>query len=93
MFLIFELGEGVVGIEPEISLFGESLPMGIHHLGFPRRDLIFFIMHQVTNYLQEIAPDLCDRVELYSKRTLLFDEYDIEQEINSILSKRLVLFL
>lgn len=47
--------------------------------------------NEVTNYLQEIAPDLCDRVELYSKRTLLFDEYDIEQEINSILSKRVSL--
>ncbi|CAA2945088.1 ribonuclease E G, chloroplastic isoform X2 [Olea europaea subsp. europaea] len=42
----------------------------------------------VTNYLQEIAPDLCDRVELYSKRTPLFNEYGLEEEINSILSKR-----
>lgn len=43
---------------------------------------------QVTNYLQEIAPDLCDRVELYSKSTPLFDEYKIEEEIDNILSKR-----
>lgn len=47
--------------------------------------------NEVTNYLQDIAPDLCDRIELYSKRTPLFDEYDIEQEINSILSKRVPL--
>ncbi|KAL2462412.1 Ribonuclease E/G-like protein [Forsythia ovata] len=47
--------------------------------------------HEVTNYLQEIAPDLCDRVELYSKRTPLFDEYRLEEEINSILSKRVLL--
>ncbi|KAK6128102.1 hypothetical protein DH2020_038156 [Rehmannia glutinosa] len=45
----------------------------------------------VTNYLQEIAPNLCDRIELYSKRTPLFDEYNIEEEINNILSKRVPL--
>eukprot|EP00257_Ricinus_communis_P019196 XP_015578112.1 ribonuclease E/G-like protein, chloroplastic [Ricinus communis] len=47
--------------------------------------------HEVTNYLQEIAPDLCDRVELYDKRIPLFDEYKIEEEINNILSKRVPL--
>ncbi|CAN4083520.1 unnamed protein product [Withania somnifera] len=47
--------------------------------------------HEVINYLQEMAPDLSDRVELYSKRTPLFDEYKIEEEINSILSKRVPL--
>ncbi|OAY35009.1 ribonuclease E/G-like protein, chloroplastic isoform X2 [Manihot esculenta] len=44
--------------------------------------------HEVTNYLQEIAPDLCNRVELYDKRIPLFDEFKIEEEINNILSKR-----
>lgn len=55
-------------------------------------NLYFFcdVVYQVTNYLLKIAPDLCDRVELYSKKTPLFDEYKIEEEINSILSKRLV---
>ncbi|KAF3964959.1 hypothetical protein CMV_010812 [Castanea mollissima] len=47
--------------------------------------------HEVTNYLQEIAPDLCDRVELYDKRIPLFSEFDIEEEINNILSKRVLL--
>lgn len=47
--------------------------------------------HEVTNYLQEMAPDLCDRVELYSKRTPLFDEYDVEEEISNMLSKRVSL--
>ncbi|XP_060192105.1 ribonuclease E/G-like protein, chloroplastic [Lycium barbarum] len=47
--------------------------------------------HEVTNYLQEMAPNLCERVELYSKRTPLFDEYKIEEEINNILSKRVPL--
>lgn len=43
---------------------------------------------QVTNYLQEKAPDLCDRVELYTERTPLFDKYNIEEEISNMLSKR-----
>lgn len=47
--------------------------------------------HEVTNYLQEIAPDLCDRVELYNKSVPLFDEFGIEQEINNMLSKRVPL--
>lgn len=47
--------------------------------------------HEVTNYLQEIAPDLCNHVELYDKRIPLFDQYNIEEEINNILSKRVAL--
>ncbi|CAA7407803.1 unnamed protein product [Spirodela intermedia] len=47
--------------------------------------------HEVTSYLQEIAPNLSDRVELYNKRTPIFDEYGVEEEINSILSKKVPL--
>lgn len=47
--------------------------------------------HEVTNYLQEMAPNLCERVELHGTRTPLFDEYNIEEEINNILSKRVPL--
>ncbi|XP_042387975.1 ribonuclease E/G-like protein, chloroplastic isoform X1 [Zingiber officinale] len=47
--------------------------------------------HEVTSYLQEIAPELCNRVELYDKRIPIFQEYKIEEEINSILSKRVPL--
>ncbi|PSS30010.1 Ribonuclease E/G-like protein [Actinidia chinensis var. chinensis] len=47
--------------------------------------------HEVTNYLQEIAPDLCDRVKLYKKRIPLFNEYNIEEEMNNILCKRVPL--
>ncbi|XP_058747844.1 ribonuclease E/G-like protein, chloroplastic isoform X2 [Vicia villosa] len=47
--------------------------------------------HEVTNYLQDIAPDLCDRVELYDKRAPLFDKYNIEGELDNILSKRVPL--
>ncbi|CAK8537720.1 unnamed protein product [Lathyrus sativus] len=46
---------------------------------------------EVTNYLQDMAPDLCDRVELYDKRAPLFDEYNIEGELDNILSKRVPL--
>ncbi|KAI4308580.1 hypothetical protein L6164_031638 [Bauhinia variegata] len=47
--------------------------------------------HEVTNYLQDIAPDLCNRVELYDKKVPLFDEFNIEGEIDNILSKRVPL--
>ncbi|XP_057724474.1 ribonuclease E/G-like protein, chloroplastic isoform X1 [Arachis stenosperma] len=47
--------------------------------------------HEVTNYLQEMAPDLCDRVELYDKKVPLFDEFNIEGEIDNILKKRVPL--
>ncbi|XP_047314879.1 ribonuclease E/G-like protein, chloroplastic isoform X2 [Impatiens glandulifera] len=49
------------------------------------------IYYEITNYLQEIAPKLCDRVELYTKRVPLFDEYNIEEEINNTISKRVPL--
>ncbi|CAH8384889.1 unnamed protein product [Eruca vesicaria subsp. sativa] len=47
--------------------------------------------HEVTNYLQDMAPDLCDRVELHDKGIPLFDLYNIEEEIEGILSKRVPL--
>lgn len=48
----------------------------------------FDFVFQVINYLQDIVLDLCDRVELYGKRVLLFDEFNIEEEINNIFNKR-----
>ncbi|CAO2828696.1 unnamed protein product [Amaranthus hypochondriacus] len=47
--------------------------------------------HEVTNYLQDIAPELCDRVELHRKNVPLFDDFNIEEEINNILNKRVAL--
>ncbi|XP_015696063.1 ribonuclease E/G-like protein, chloroplastic isoform X2 [Oryza brachyantha] len=47
--------------------------------------------HEVTSYLQEVAPELCNRVDLYEKRTPIFDEYKIEKEIDNILCKRVPL--
>nr|AAD27911.1 putative ribonuclease E [Arabidopsis thaliana] len=46
---------------------------------------------QVTHYLQDMAPDLCNRVELHDKGIPLFDLYEIEEEIEGILSKRVPL--
>ncbi|GLT51136.1 hypothetical protein SLA2020_245660 [Shorea laevis] len=46
---------------------------------------------EVTSYLQEMAPDLCDRVELFDKRIPLFDEFNIEEEISNMLSKQVPL--
>lgn len=43
--------------------------------------------HEVTNYLQQIAPDLCGRVVLHNNRPPLFDEYKIEEEISNMLNK------
>lgn len=42
----------------------------------------------MTIDVQKIAPELCDRVELYKKRTPIFDEYKIEEEIERILRNR-----
>ncbi|WVZ58878.1 hypothetical protein U9M48_009101 [Paspalum notatum var. saurae] len=47
--------------------------------------------HEVTSYLQEVAPELCNRVDLYEKRKPIFDEYNIEKEIDNILCKRVPL--
>ncbi|XP_062193076.1 ribonuclease E/G-like protein, chloroplastic isoform X2 [Phragmites australis] len=47
--------------------------------------------HEVTSYLQEVAPELCNRVDLYEKKTPIFDKYNIEKEIDNILCKRVPL--
>ncbi|KAL9274485.1 Ribonuclease E/G-like protein, partial [Drosera capensis] len=49
------------------------------------------IYHEVTSYLQKNAPDLCDRVELHSKKVPLFHEFKIEDEMDNLLNKRVPL--
>ncbi|GAB2259774.1 hypothetical protein Droror1_Dr00010629 [Drosera rotundifolia] len=49
------------------------------------------IYHEVISYLQDIAPDLCDRVELHNKKVPLFHEFKIEDEMNNLLNKRVPL--
>ena len=46
-------------------------------------------MHkEIAKYMREVSPQLVDRVILYDKKTPLFDEYDIEAQINRSLSRK-----
>ncbi|KAG8380240.1 hypothetical protein BUALT_Bualt07G0172700 [Buddleja alternifolia] len=88
--------EGVDGAVPVIlhRAMGQTLSVAQDYFNEKVKSMVVDsprTYHEVTNYLQDIAPNLCDRVELYSKRTPLFDEYNIEGEINNILSKRVPL--
>lgn len=47
--------------------------------------------HEVTRYLQEYAPSLGNRVELYTGENPIFDEFGVENEIDNFLSKRVYL--
>lgn len=47
-------------------------------------------LHQQTiQYLQEVTPQLIDRVELYRGKKPLFDMYGIEQEIDKSLARKI----
>ncbi|KAL3679117.1 hypothetical protein R1sor_022073 [Riccia sorocarpa] len=46
---------------------------------------------EVTSYLQEVAPNLCDRVELYTGAQPIFDAYNLETEIDKFSNKRVSL--
>ncbi|CAM6095901.1 unnamed protein product [Calypogeia fissa] len=46
---------------------------------------------EVTSYLQEVAPHLSDRVELYTDKTPIFDAFDIESEIEKFSDRRVSL--
>ncbi len=43
---------------------------------------------EIRRYLQEVEPDLVDRVGLYKRATPLFDEYDLETEIGELFNRR-----
>ena len=47
--------------------------------------------HEVEHYLQQIDPDLLDRVHLYGEATPLFDKFDIESEIKALFRSRVEL--
>ncbi|KAL2939705.1 Ribonuclease E/G-like protein chloroplastic [Bienertia sinuspersici] len=49
------------------------------------------VVDSPRTYHEVIAPELCDRVELHRKKVPLFDEFNIEEEINNILNKRVAL--
>ncbi|CAI9282368.1 unnamed protein product [Lactuca saligna] len=88
--------EGVEGAIPAMlhRAMGQTLSVVQDYFNHKVKNMIVDsprIYHEVTNYLQEIAPDLCNRVELYTKKNPLFDEYNIEEELNNMLSKRVSL--
>lgn len=88
--------EGVEGAVPVIlhSAMGQTLSVVQDYFNENVKKMVVDsprTFHEVTNYLQDMAPDLCDRVELYDKRAPLFDKYNIEGELDNILSKRVPL--
>ncbi|KVI08769.1 Nucleic acid-binding, OB-fold [Cynara cardunculus var. scolymus] len=91
-YLLGQLGKRTILFSIRGSSYLNANIKSFWRVQFGLNDRIFMfavIYVQVTNYLQEIDPDLCDRVELYSKKNPLFDEYEIEEELNNMLSKRL----
>ncbi|XWS47293.1 hypothetical protein CRYUN_Cryun14cG0139900 [Craigia yunnanensis] len=88
--------EGVEGATPVLlhSAMGQTLSVVQDYFNDKVNKMVVDsprTYHEVTNYLQDLAPDLCDRVELYDKRIPLFDDFNIEEEINNMLSKRVPL--
>ncbi|MBI4542379.1 MAG: Rne/Rng family ribonuclease [Gemmatimonadetes bacterium] len=43
---------------------------------------------EIMGYLDQVGPDLKERVELYAERTALFDQHDIESEIRDLFKRR-----
>jgi ribonuclease G len=46
---------------------------------------------EILNYLDQVGPELKERVELHQSETPLFDEYEIESEIRNLFNKRVEL--
>ncbi|CAM6120478.1 unnamed protein product [Calypogeia fissa] len=46
---------------------------------------------EVTSYLQDVAPHLSDRVELYTEKVPIFDAFEIESEIEKFSNRRVSL--
>ncbi len=44
--------------------------------------------HEIEQYLQQVDPDLMQRVHMYTESTPLFDKYDIESEIRDLFKAR-----
>jgi ribonuclease G len=44
--------------------------------------------HEIEQYLQQVDPELMQRVHLYGESTPLFDKYDIESEIRDLFKAR-----
>ncbi|MGA2383465.1 MAG: Rne/Rng family ribonuclease [Gemmatimonadales bacterium] len=56
----------------------------VDHLAVDSKEL----HHEIQNYLDQVGPELKERVELYDGDTPLFDKYEIEAEIRSLFNRR-----
>jgi ribonuclease G len=48
-------------------------------------------MNEIQQYLEQVAPDLLERVSFYDESTPLFDKFDIESEIRDLFKRRVEL--
>jgi len=46
------------------------------------------MFREITKYLREVSPTLVQRVSLHQKNSPIFDEYDIENQINRSLARK-----
>jgi ribonuclease G len=49
------------------------------------------ILNEINTYLEQVAPDLLERVNFYEESTPLFDKFDIESEIRDLFKRRVEL--
>ncbi len=56
----------------------------VDHLAVDAKDL----HAEIVNYLDQVGPELKERVELYTGTAALFDKYDIESEIRDLFKRR-----
>jgi ribonuclease G len=49
------------------------------------------ILNEIRQYLEQVAPDLLERVNFYEESTPLFDKFDIESEIRDLFKRRVEL--
>ncbi|MCK5147843.1 Rne/Rng family ribonuclease [bacterium] len=47
------------------------------------------LYNHVNKYLKDVAPSMLERLTLYKKKTPIFDEYGIEEEIRKSLSRKI----
>ncbi|NQU06011.1 MAG: Rne/Rng family ribonuclease [Calditrichaeota bacterium] len=47
------------------------------------------LYNEIVNYVDDVAPNLTDRVQLYREKTPVFDKYKIESEIEKCLSRKI----
>ncbi|MCF7810153.1 Rne/Rng family ribonuclease [bacterium] len=47
------------------------------------------IYNEIVSYVNDVAPNLTDRVQLYREKTPVFDKYNVESEIEKCLSRKI----